>query len=230
MTTLGPLLYRNPLATAADLAGWRLEGEGALTFPRGRLRLEGTLDPGPDGDPGNQRANLVLWCPQDFPDHIQLAWDFYPLREPGLAILFFAATGRRGEDLFDPALAPRSGPYGQYHHGDINALHVSYFRRRYAHERVLNTCNLRKSHGFHLVTQGADPIPTVRDAAPPYRIVLRKAGPHVSFAINEIPIFSWTDDGQTYGPLLTGGKVGFRQMTPLIAEYANLEVHALPPA
>jgi hypothetical protein len=29
------------------------------------------------------------------------------------------------------------------------------------------------------------------------------------------------------GALLGGGKIDFRQMAPLIAEYANLEVHAV---
>jgi hypothetical protein len=29
-----------------------------------------------------------------------------------------------------------------------------------------------------------------------------------------------------FGPVLTGGKIGFRQMTPMIAEYANLEIRS----
>ena len=98
-------LYANALASADDLAGWRMEGDGAVSFPCGRMRMEGLRDPA-DG----QAANIVHWCPEDFPDRISIAWDFYPIREPGLCILFFAATGRKGEDLFSPDLAPRSGP------------------------------------------------------------------------------------------------------------------------
>jgi hypothetical protein len=37
-------------------------------------------------------------------------------------------------------------------------------------------------------------------------------------------------DGKTYGPILDRGKIGFRQMTPLIAEYANLVVKKVVPA
>jgi hypothetical protein len=37
-----------------------------------------------------------------------------------------------------------------------------------------------------------------------------------------IQVFSWSDDGETYGPIFGGGKIGFRQMTPLIAEYGDL--------
>lgn len=106
---------------------------------------------------------------------------------------------------------------------------MSYFRRRYPEERAFHTCNLRKSRGFHLVAQGADPLPPVADARPPYRIALTKAGPRVAFAINGLPILAWTDDGETFGRARAGGKIGFRQMAPLVAEYTNLQVRALVP-
>jgi hypothetical protein len=202
------------------------------------MRLESLLDPGPDSDPAaNQRANLVFWCPEVFPDNIRISWEFTPLREPGLAILFFAASGKEGRDLFDPSLAPRNGPYNQYHHGDIHALHVSYFRRRYVTECSFHLCNLRKSYGFHMVAQGADPIPPVAHAKGPYRLTVIKRGPDTVFRIGslnprdpDLEVLRWRDDGKTFGPLLRGGRIGFRQMAPLVAEYANLTVEALDPA
>nr|WGD69384.1 DUF1961 family protein [Bacillus subtilis] len=36
---------------------------------------------------------------------------------------------------------------------------------------------------------------------------------YVHFSINGLPILEWMDDGKTYGPVLTKGKIGFRQMT-----------------
>jgi len=216
---LGKVIYHNPLASAEDVKDWRMEGDAAVTFPNKRMRMANHRDPGE-----GQAANFVFWCPRDFPDNIAISWDFYPMREPGLCILFFAAKGRNNRDLFDPSLAERTGQYQQYHSSDINALHVSYYRRMFESERRFHTCNLRKSHGFHLVCQGADPLPDVEDARPPYRIQLVKMGPQVHFAIDDLPILTWTDDGRTYGPVLAGGKIGFRQMAPLIAEYANLTV------
>lgn len=56
--------YRNPLGSADDLDGCRLEGDGALSFR---------------------------------------------------------------EDVFD--VAPQTGGYERYHHGDLDAYHVSYFHR-----------------------------------------------------------------------------------------------------
>ena len=177
-----------------------------------------------------RRAISSIGAPVTFPDHISISWDFQPLREPGLAILFFSALGLNGEDILRANLAKRNGPYEQYHHGDFNALHVSYFRRN-PQENEFQTCNLRKSFGFHLVTQGADPLPSVDFALNPYRIKVIKSGAHVSFHMRykeeSITIFSWEDDGTSYGPILGEGKIGFRQMTPLIAEYSNLVVRKI---
>ncbi|WP_274650961.1 DUF1961 family protein [Paenibacillus humicola] len=217
---IGDLIYRNPLASEDDVRDFRMEGEAAVSFPLGRMRLENKLDPGL-----GQQSNFVYWCPIDFPENIAVTWEFRPLREPGLCILFFAAKGKGGEDLFDDRLTARTGVYGQYHHGDIHAYHVSYFRRKETEERGFHTCNLRKSYGFHLAAQGADPIPSVSDAVPPYRMKLVKCGPEILFAINGLTIFHWIDDGRRYGEVLGGGKIGFRQMAPLIAEYADLNVY-----
>ncbi|ASA19478.1 DUF1961 family protein [Paenibacillus donghaensis] len=213
-------LYQNPLASPEDVAGFRLEGEGALTFPMKRLRLESTRS----AEEG-QKANLVLWCPETFPGDLAVSWEFRPLKEPGLAILFFAAQGAGGKDLFDPSLPRRTGEYEQYHHGSMDAFHISYFRRMWTEERQFHTCNLRKSYGFHLVAQGADPLPDVPDMNGPYRMLVLKQGARVTFAINGLVLFTWEDDGSSYGPLLAGGRIGFRQMAPLIAEYGDLVVY-----
>ena len=90
---------------------------------------------------------------------------------------------------------------------------------------VRETEHLRKSHGFHLVCQGPDPIASVAKSRMTHRVQVIKAGPHVAFSINDLAIFQWVDDGESCGPLLGGGKIGFRQMAPTIAEYGNLTVH-----
>lgn len=216
------LLYCNPLCSLDDVKHFRMEGEAVITFPMGRMRLESAREPA-DG----QQANFVLWCPDEFPDDIAVTWEFRPIREPGLAILFFAAKGANGVDLFNSALAPRTGDYEQYHHGEIDAFHLSYYRRRWTDERQFHTCNLRKSYGFHLAAQGADPLPSVADCIGSYRMLLMKRGPRIDFSINGLPVLSWEDDGTTFGPPLGAGKIGFRQMSPFIAEYANLNVYGL---
>lgn len=219
------LLYENPLAAAADIEAFRLEGDAAITFPRGRMRLENAYDR--DKEKG-LHGNFVLWCDQDFPDYVSASWDFRPMTDAGLAMFWVAAKGRGDEDVFDASLAPRDGNYPQYMRGDINALHVSYFRRNPT-EIVFRTCNLRKSHGFHLVAQGGDPLPDAKYAAAPYRIEVVKAGPYFAISMNGVLLFDWTDDGEQYGPVLEDGKIGFRQMAGLVAEYGNLQVHRIEP-
>lgn len=214
-------LYRNPLASVDDLREWRLEGQAVVTFSMKRLRLESVL---PAGD--GQKANFVLWCPVAFPDGICVEFDFYPIREPGLAMFWFAARGRDGLDLFDPALPTRTGEYDQYRYGAIDAYHAAYFRR--GRPGAFQICNLRKSHGFHLVAQGGDPIPSGTYESP-YRIrVLVRKG-WVQFEIDDLVVYTWHDDGTIGGPPLGGGRIGFRQMAPLVAEYGNLNIRRLNP-
>lgn len=221
-TLRGALIYENPLSSADDLRDFTLEGKALTSFPQGRLRLKNA-----ESARLGQKANYVLWCRRVFPADFLLEMEFQPLREPGLAMLFFAACGKEGRSLFDPSLTPRTGEYAQYHHGDINAFHLSFFRRKEKDERRFHTCNLRKSYGFHLVAQGADPIPDAEDADAPYTLSLLKKGPDVRFAVDGLEVLTFHDDGAQYGPLLRDGCIGLRQLAPMVGEYANLRVYAL---
>ncbi len=218
----GALLYENPLSSPESLGDFILEGRALTSFPENSLRLENA-----ESAELGQKANYVLWCRQAFPADLLLEIDFRPIREPGLAMLFFSASGRNGRDLFDPSLSPRTGEYVQYHHGDIDAFHLSFFRRKEKDERAFHTCNLRKSYGFYLVAQGADPIPDAADADGFYTLSLLKQGPEIRFAVNGLEVLRFQDDGRTYGPLLGGGRVGLRQLAPMIGEYRNLRVFRL---
>ncbi|KAM0277098.1 hypothetical protein ACHAQH_006106 [Verticillium albo-atrum] len=212
------LLYSNPLNATSDVATWVPEGPVNATAVDGVLELSGggTID-----------QHFVFWVPEVFPDRIRVTWEFSPVNEPGLAIFFFGAASVAGGGIFDKGLKPRNGQYPQYHSSDIRTLHASYFRRRWPEERAFHVANLRKSPGFHLVSQGADPIPPVVDAAGAfYRITVIKDKRDVQFLVNDLPIFSFRDDKST-GPVVREGRIGFRQMSPLVARYRNLEVWKL---
>lgn len=216
-------IYRNPLRQASDLAGWKLEGAANLTFAGGCLTMENARPP-EDG----QAANFVLWCPEEFPADIEISWDFLPLREPGLSILFFAAKGLIGGmpvSVFDPRLAPRQGLYDQYNNSDISYLSLSYFRRRWAEERDLNVLNLRSAPGFKLLAQAADPIPSAGVRDKPLRMIVRKHRRRITFVIAGLTALDWKAPEGTDWP--GAGRIAFRQMAPLRAQYANLEVRDL---
>lgn len=216
------LLYSNALSGPADVSGWVAEGPLSQGSYGGALELSGALDDEEFGD----HAHWTFWCPVEFPDGIRASWEFLPVQEPGLAMVFFSARGHGGQDLFSAGLAPRTGYYPQYHSGDIDALHVSYFRHKYESERAFRTCNLRKSAGFELVAQGADPLPPTEDARGYYRMELVKDGPRVAFSINGLLLFEWLDES---GSVLGGGYFGFRQMAPLRAAYRNFNVEKIQP-
>jgi hypothetical protein len=45
--------------------------------------------------------------------------------------------------------------------------------------------------------------------------------------INDLDVLSWTDDGSVGGPPYGGGRIGFRQMAPLVARYRDIRVEQL---
>lgn len=216
------LIYRNLLSKPEDVSSFILEGKAEVSFEHARMKLASTVDPAL-----GQAANYVYWCPEVFPSDIEISWNFYPMSDSGLCMMFFAAEGLYGADLFDPELVLRDGKYDCYFDGAIHAFHASYYRRKAVSERAFRTCNLRKSKGFYLVAQGPDPLPELADCMSPYRIKIVKFENSVQFYINDMNIYQFIDDGQTYGDLLRGGRIGFRQMSPMIAEYSNLCVYAL---
>ena len=216
------LIYDNPLACEKDVEGFILEGQAQIAFEDGRMQLISTADP-----QLGQTANNVYWCPETYPADVEITWEFQPQNDVGLSIFFFAAMGKKGEDIFDERLAKRDGPYDLYHHGDINAFHISYYRRRYPQERVFRTCNLRKSYGFHLTAISGDPIPEAASATKAYQMKVVKKNNVVDFFIDDLHVLHYEDDGVTFGKLLEGGKVGFRQMSPMVGAYANLKVYEI---
>ncbi len=128
------LLYENPLTGPEHLADFVKEGNPAIAFD-GEGVILANADPEELGD----HAHWVLWLNRVFPADIKIEWEFQPLREPGLCMLFFDALGREGQPLFSPELQERDGYYPQYHSGDINAYHISYYRRKFTSERYFET-------------------------------------------------------------------------------------------
>lgn len=213
------LLYRNTFNSSSSISSWVAEGPLVANVSNNTLELAGAG--GPDD-------YFVYWLPEVFPDRIRISWEFSPIQEPGLAMFFFGATSVSGGSIFDPSLKPRNGSYPQYHSSDIRLLHASYFRRRWPEERTFHLANLRKSPGFNLVAQGADPLPAVEDVAGAfYKVEVVKDKREVSFSVNGLLLFSFDDTKTDTGPVVREGRIALRQMQPLVARYRNLEVWKL---
>ena len=98
------LIYENLFAKKDDIEDFVLEGKADITFENGCMRMKNALEASL-----GQMANFVLWCPKEFPKDIRVEWEFRPLSDVGLCILFFAAAGKGNRDLFDPSLLKEQG-------------------------------------------------------------------------------------------------------------------------
>jgi hypothetical protein len=212
----GETLYESAMASAEEVADWRLEGPGEIAFRDGWMEMKSERPDGPEG-------HIVTWCPEDFPDRFVAEWDFQLLSENGLCIVFLAARGVNGEDLFDPSLAEREGVFQQYVNGDCASYHLSYYADTPLAPR--RTTNLRKNPGLSLVASGPAGVAPNSDAV--HRVVLVKAGPRIQMAVDGKKIIDFTDDGETFGPALRDGRIGLRQMQWTAARYRNFQVSQL---
>ena len=141
-------LYQTTFDNPAVLKDWRLEGGKRMSIADGKLVLES--EPGSNGS--QTIANhLVCWLVKEMPADFLLEFSVRPQnRQQGLNIVFFNARGLHGENIFEPPIRPRNGLFKQYHSGDLNNYHISYW----AGDR--GTANVRKNQRFHLVAVGRD--------------------------------------------------------------------------
>jgi hypothetical protein len=215
----GKLLYTSALDTPGSIEGWVMEGPGTVSFKDGWMEMASKV---PDSMVKN--GHIVHWCPPDFPESFVAEWEMRVISPAGLCIVFFAAQGLNGEDIFEPSLPKRTGVFAQYNQGAISCYHISYYANTPSSPGRI-TSNLRKNNGFHLVSNGPPGIEPGSDATHALRLI--KDAAHIQLQVDAEVIIDWTDDGQRYGPVLGGGKIGLRQMQWTAGRYRNLRVYEL---
>lgn len=212
----GELLYESLMDNPESIEGWVKEGPVDISF-QDDFMLMRSID---------FKEHIVFWCPQDFPDSFIAEWDFEPLSYYGLAIIFFAAKGGNGEDIFDPSLNPRDGRFVHYIRGDIVSYHVSYFANVEDFQMGRPDSNLRKNNNFYRV--GTGPVAIKPGATGWQQMRLIKDGNKIQLFANGKICVDWTDDDpDRYGEPHGGGKIGLRQMMPTIGAYRNFRVWKL---
>jgi hypothetical protein len=210
--TKGTLLYSNSLSVPPDTAGWIMEGPGEIDFIDGWMQMYSVKEAG----------HHVFWCSKNFPESFVAEWEVKNLHpEAGLCIVFFAARGLEGEDLFDSSLANRNGSFNDYIKGDINNYHISYYANG-KDDPGREIANLRKNKGFYKVQSNEPGIPIHSTAI--HKIKLLKFEGTIQLFIDERKVIDWIDKGLKYGPVLSSGKIGFRQMKWTRFAYRNFKV------
>jgi acetyl esterase/lipase len=171
------------------------------------------------------RNHLVCWLAKEVSADFLLEFTVRPQdRKKGLNIVFFNARGVKGKSIFDPSLQERNGVFKQYHSGDLNNYHVSYW----AGDRGFS--NLRKNHGFHLVSSGNDYIITGEPNA--FQTVrIYKRAEKIRVTVDGLVAVAFDDDGKTFGPVHKhSGWIGLRQMGhTLRCEYGHVKIYGLLP-
>ncbi len=212
----GEILYESMMDTPGTVEGWVAEGPLDKRFEDGALQMRSV----------DFSGNTVLWCPEEFPESFVAEWEFKPLSHYGLAIIFFAAKGENGEDIFDPALPSRDGEFRHYIRGAITSYHVSYFANVENFQMGRIDSNLRKNNQFYRV--GGGPVAIAPGTEGWQHIRLVKDGNRIQLFANGQISVDWTDDDpERYGPPHGGGNIGFRQMSPTVGAYRNFRVWAL---
>jgi len=216
---LGKLLYESALDAPGSIDGWVMEGPGETSFEDGWMTMASKQP-----DSITKRGHIVHWCPRDFPESFVAEWEMQILSKRGLCIVFFSALGLNGEDIFDPKLPKRTGIFRQYNRGAISCYHISYYANTPSSPGRI-TSNIRKNKGFYLVANGPPGINPDSDTVHAVRLI--KDAAHIQLQVDGNVIIDFTDDGQRYGPVLGGGKIGFRQMQWTVARYRGFRVREL---
>lgn len=214
----GELIYENDFSSAADVKDWVMEGPGVTEFRSGWMHMYS-----PD-----EAYHHVFWCPRDFPDSILVEWEAQNLEtDAGLSILFFAAKGVNGQDIFDPDLPARDGDFTWYIKDTLRSYHISYYANT-PKKPDRSTAHLRKNNRFNLVYSGEEGIPTRSENI--HHMKLIKYGPRIIFYVDDRKVIDWLDDGSDDPrPYYKTGKIGFRQMQWTHFRYRNFRVWKVSP-
>ena len=187
-----------------------MEGQGTTEHRDGWVHMQSPAE----------ESHHVYWCFETFPANFIAEWEVQNQHsEAGLCILFFAAAGQEGQDLFDTSLKQRTGIFKQYTKGDINNYHISYYANTPTQiDRPFS--HLSKNKGFKKVQVGQPGIPASSTAIHKLRLI--KHNGRIQLFLDDKPIIDWTDNSP-----LQEGKIGFRQMRWTHFAYRNFNVWSI---
>lgn len=205
-------------------AEWIAEGLGGVDVRDGKLRASPVpFDQDGDQISGAERSHLVIWNKNIFPENFLLEFEMNPNNSTsGLTIVFFSATGKNGEDIFDVSLPPRQADYKSYHSGALANYSDSYFSRNTEAESLTN--RLRKNPGFTLAAEAMSLTTGATDKT--FHIRILKFGGHIEIEIDGKTIFKWNDTEKPRG----AGRIGLRSMEGVsLITYDNFKVWKVSP-
>jgi len=221
--------YRRVRKPAVD-AEWIVEGWGEARVRGGKLYVtSGQFNEKNQPTPPDQytqgktrgKSHMVIWNKQRFPDDFLLEFKVnHYSSDDGLTLVFFSATGMKGESIFDLSLPPRWANYPNYHHGELKNYTDSYWSRNNGQENVSN--RLRKNPGKKLVSQGHSNI--LEGFGNEYQIRILKYTDLIEVEVNGHRVVRWEDPDSMLG----AGYIGLRSMSGVeLVSYDDFRVYKL---
>ena len=163
----------------------------------------------------------LSWCPKIFPDSFVAQWEMQNQNlDAGLCIVFFAATGLKGEDVMNPSLPKRDGTFSQYNNQALKNYHISYYANNPG-KPDRKMARLRKNPGKKIVSEGPRGIEV--SSSKTHKVTLIKEGARIRLYVDKRPIIDWTDEDKALG----SGKIALRQMKWTRFRYRNFTVWGL---
>jgi len=189
-------------------AEWIAEGWGGCMIRDGKLWVapsEFAVTGQPKPVDVGKRSHMVVWNRRVFPPDFLLAFDVNHCGSTnGLTIVFFCATGKNGEGIFDVSLPPRRGDYATYHSGALANYSDAYWSRNTTEESASN--RLRKNPGFQPLAAGESRTTGPTDVTHHIRIL--KVGGRIEIEVDGNVVLQYDD---TQNPL-GAGRIGLRSM------------------
>jgi len=194
-------------------AEWIAEGWGGAEVCDGRLWVApaafkacGERGELPDQGP----SHMVVWNKNRFPADMMFEFTInHHGSENGLTLVFFAAQGLQGQEIFALNLPPRKGDYRKYNRGALSNYTVSYWSRNKAEGAIKKgeqySNRVRKNPGANLLATNASLTDQCNDCD--FRVRILKIAGNITAEINGTVVNHVTDP-DPHG----GGYIGLRSM------------------
>jgi len=169
---------------------------------------------------------MVVWNKNRFPSDMLFEFTInHRGSDIGLTLVFFAAEGLQGENVFSLDLPPRNGVYRNYNKGQLKNYTVSYWSRNKKPTLVERgeqyTNRMRKNPGANKLSTEYSRTDKCNDCD--YRVRILKVGAYLAVEINGVVVNQVTDSDP-----LGGGYIGLRNMMGVdVVSYDDFKVSAV---
>jgi hypothetical protein len=172
---------------------------------------------------------MVVWNKSRFPADMMFEFTVnHHGSNDGLTLVFLAAEGQQGQDIFDLDLPPRHGVYRNYNKGSLKNYTVSYWSRNKKPSLVLRgeaySNRIRKNPGANILATNASLTDKCNDCD--FKVRILKIGGNITAEINGTVVNHVSDPDP-----LGAGYIGLRSMQGVhLVSYDDLRIWSAQPA